>query len=96
MNLRITILGFIIFASAGCQTNLLQNALTGTSDNATEDAVVTTMSMTQMPFTVLLRLGEKLSLRMIPDMETPHSMEKWGAWMSEYSGGQILCKRVVE
>ena len=47
MNLRITILGFIIFASAGCQTNLLQNALTGTSDNATEDAVVTTMSMTQ-------------------------------------------------
>ena len=47
MNLRITILGFIIFTSAGCQTNLLQNALTGTSDNATEDAVVTTMSMTQ-------------------------------------------------
>ena len=47
MNLRITILGFILFASAGCQTNLLQNALTGTSDNATEDAVVTTMSMTQ-------------------------------------------------
>ena len=47
MNLRITILGFIIFTSAGCQTNLLQNALSGTSDNATEDAVVTTMSMTQ-------------------------------------------------
>ena len=47
MNLRITILGFIIFTSAGCQTNLLQNALTGTSDNATKDAVVTTMSMTQ-------------------------------------------------
>ena len=48
MNLRITILGFIIFTSAGCQTNLLQNALTGTSDNATEDAVVTTMSMTKV------------------------------------------------
>ena len=47
MNLRITILGFIILTSSGCQTDLLQNALTGTSDNATEDAVVTTMSMTQ-------------------------------------------------
>ena len=47
MNLRITILGFIIFTSAGCQTNLLQNALTGTSENVPEDAVVTTMSMTQ-------------------------------------------------
>ena len=47
MNLRITVLSFIIFTSTGCQTNLLQNALTGTSENATEDAVVTTMSMTQ-------------------------------------------------
>ena len=47
MNLRITVLSFIIFTSSGCQTNLLQNALTGTSENATEDAVVTTMSMTQ-------------------------------------------------
>ena len=47
MNLRITILSFIIFTSAGCQTNILQDALTGTSTNAAEDAAVTAISMTQ-------------------------------------------------
>ena len=47
MKLRIIILSLILITSTGCQTNLLQNALTGTSEKETEDAVVTTMSMNQ-------------------------------------------------
>ena len=47
MNLKIIILGFIIITSTACQSNLLKNALSGTSEKVAEDAVVTTMSMTQ-------------------------------------------------
>lgn len=47
MNLKIILLGFIIITSTACQSNLLKNALNGTSENVAEDAVVTTMSMTQ-------------------------------------------------
>ena len=47
MNIKIIILSFILFAFAGCQSNLLQNALTGSSEKAAEEAVVTTMSMTE-------------------------------------------------
>ena len=47
MKLRIIILSLILITSTGCQTNLLQNALTGTSEKETEDAVVTTLSMNQ-------------------------------------------------
>ena len=47
MNLKIILLGFIIFTCTACQSNLLKNALNGTSENVAEDAVVTTMSMTQ-------------------------------------------------
>ena len=44
MNLKTIILGFIIITSTACQSNLLKNALNGTSEKAAEDAVVTTMS----------------------------------------------------
>ena len=47
MNLKTIILGFIIITSTACQSNLLKNALSGTSEKVAEDAVVTTMSMTQ-------------------------------------------------
>ncbi len=47
MNLRMIILSLVIFTSAGCQSNLLQNVLTGSPEKAAEEAVVTTMSMTQ-------------------------------------------------
>ena len=47
MNIKIIILSFILFAFAGCQSNLLQNALTGSSEKAAEEAVVTTMSMAE-------------------------------------------------
>ena len=47
MNLKTIILGFIIITSTACQSNLLKNALNGTSEKVAEDAVVTTMSMTQ-------------------------------------------------
>ncbi len=47
MNLKIILLGFIITTSTACQSTLLQNALSGNSDKSAEEAVVTTMSMTQ-------------------------------------------------
>ena len=47
MNLKTIILGFIIITSTACQSNLLKKALNGTSEKVAEDAVVTTMSMTQ-------------------------------------------------
>ena len=47
MNFKIILLGFIIITNSACQSNLFQNALGGTTETATEDAIVTTMSMTQ-------------------------------------------------
>ncbi len=47
MNAKIIVSSFLILTLIGCQSNLLQNALTGSSEKAAEEAVVTTMSMTQ-------------------------------------------------
>ena len=44
---RILLFIFLFFSLTGCQSNLLQNALSGSSQSATDEAVVTTMSMTQ-------------------------------------------------
>ena len=47
MNTKIIVSSFLILTLIGCQSNLLQNAFTGSSEKAAEEAVVTTMSMTQ-------------------------------------------------
>jgi len=47
MTYRILLFITLCCSLAGCQSNLLQNALAGNSQTAAEDAVVTTMSMTQ-------------------------------------------------
>ena len=47
MTCRILLFISLCFSLTGCQSNLLQNALAGNPQAAAEDAVVTTMSMTQ-------------------------------------------------
>ena len=40
MNLKTIILGFIIITSTACQSNLLKNALNGTSEKVAEDVII--------------------------------------------------------